>query len=191
MSNLQKEIGDDQELTIQQIREQFAAAGIDPSVRKAVFDEISPLLQQVHDKLAEAKVPYIMALDISDDESIAEGRSLCMSSMNMPGGIVSNMLRQAAEIFRRKDELELIFEGLSADNLFLQCKKEGLIEHPDLTIEMWKEKVATNETDLGYWQFVSAVAVRDLNEKLSAQAIGAVQQALMGELNKDGMAPEA
>lgn len=191
MSNLQKEIGDDQELTIQQIREQFAAAGIDPSVRKAVFDEISPLLQQVHEKLAEAKVPYVMALDISDDESIAEGRSLCMSSMNMPGGIVSNMLRQAADIFRRKDELELAFEGLSADNLFLQCKQEGLIEHPDLTIEMWKEKVATNETDLGYWQFVSAVAVRDLNEKLSAQAIGAVQQALMGELNKDGMAPEA
>lgn len=191
MSELQKQIGDDQELTIQQIREQFAAAGIDPSVRKAVFDEISPLLQQVHDKLAEAKVPYVMALDISDDESIAEGKSLCMSSMNMPGGIVSNMLRQAADIFRRKDELELAFEGLSADNLFLQCKQEGLIEHPDLTIEMWKEKVATNETDLGYWQFVSAVAVRDLNEKLSAQAIGAVQQALMGELNKDGMAPEA
>ena len=85
MSNLMKNIGNDQELTIQQIREQFAAAGIDPSVRKQVFDEISPLLQQVHDKLAEAKVPYVMALDISDDESIAEGKSLCMSSMNLPG----------------------------------------------------------------------------------------------------------
>jgi len=191
MSELQKQIGDDQELTIQQIREQFAAAGIDPSVRKAVFDEISPLLQQVHDKLAEAKVPYVMALDISDDESIAEGKSLCMSSMNMPGGIVSNMLRQAAEIFRRKDELELAFESLSADNLFLECKQAGLIEHPDISIETWKEKVATNETDLGYWQYVSAVAVRSLNEQLSAQALGAVQAALNGQLPEEGLAPEA
>lgn len=45
MSELQKQIGDDQQLTIQQIREQFAAAGIDPTIRKAVFDEVSPLLQ--------------------------------------------------------------------------------------------------------------------------------------------------
>lgn len=191
MSDLMKQIADDQELTIQQIREQFAAAGIDPTIRKAVFEEISPLLQQIHEALAEAKVPYVMALDISDDESIAEGKSLCMSSMNMPGGIVSNMLRQAAEIFRRKDELELMFENLSSDNLFLQCKQAGLIEHPDLTIEMWKEKVATNETDLGYWQFVSAVAVRDLNEQLSAQALGAVQAALNGQLPTEGLAPEA
>lgn len=191
MSKLRQQIGDDQELTIQQIREQFAAAGIDPSVRKAVFDEISPLLQQVHDKLAEAKVPYVMALDISDDESIAEGKSLCMSSMNMPGGIVSNMLRQAAEIFRRKDDLELAFESLSADNLFLECKQAGLIEHPDIPIETWKEKVATNETDLGYWQYVSAVAVRGLNEQLSAQAISAVHEALGGQLPTSGLAPEA
>lgn len=191
MSELQKQIGDDQQLTIQQIREQFAAAGIDPTIRKAVFDEVSPLLQQIHDKLAEAKVPYVMALDISDDESISEGKSLCMSSMNMPGGIVSNMLRQAADIFRRKDELELAFESLSADNLFLQCKQAGLIEHPDISIETWKEKVATDETDLGYWQYVSAVAVRGLNEQLSAEAMQAVQDALQGELNKDDLAPEA
>lgn len=190
MSDLMKEIGSDQELTIQQIREQFAAAGIDPSVRKRVFEEISPLLQQVHDACVTAKVPFLMALDISDDQSVAEGKSLCMSSMNLPGGIVSNLLRQACEIFRKKDELELAFESLSADNLFLECKQAGLIEHPDLTIEMWKEKVATNETDLGYWQFVSAVAVRDLNEQLSAQALGAVQQALNAELNKDDLAPE-
>ena len=190
MSDLMKEIGSDQELTIQQIREQFAAAGIDPSVRKQVFEEISPLLQQVHDACVTAKVPFLMALDISDDQSVAEGKSLCMSSMNLPGGIVSNLLRQACEIFRKKDELELAFESLSADNLFLECKQAGLIEHPDLTIEMWKEKVATNETDLGYWQFVSAVAVRDLNEQLSAQALGAVQQALNAELNKDDLAPE-
>lgn len=37
MSELQKQIGDDQQLTIQQIREQFAAAGIDPTIRKAVI----------------------------------------------------------------------------------------------------------------------------------------------------------
>lgn len=191
MSNLMKNIGDDQEMTIQQIREQFAAAGIDPTIRKAVFDEVSPLLQQIHDKLAEAKVPYVMALDISDDESISEGKSLCMSSMNMPGGIVSNMLREAAEIFRRKDDMELMFENLSADNLFLQCKQEGLIEHPDLPIEKWKEQVAADETDLGYWQFVSAVAIRDLQAKLSAQAISAVQAALAGELPETGLAPEA
>ena len=191
MSDLMKNIGDDQQLTIQQIREQFAAAGIDPSIRKAVFDEVSPLLQQVHEKLAESKVPYIVALDVSDDESIAEGKSLCMSSMNMPGGIVSNMLRQAADIFRRKDEMELMFESLSADNLFLQCKQEGLIEHPDLPIEKWKEQVAANETDLGYWQFVSAVAIRDLQNQLSAQAVSAVQAALAGELPAEGLAPEA
>lgn len=191
MSELQKQIGDDQQLTIQQIREQFSAAGIDPTIRKAVFDEVSPLLQQIHDKLAEAKVPYVMALDISDDESISEGKSLCMSSMNMPGGIVSNMLREAAEIFRRKDELELAFESLSADNLFLQCKQAGLIEHPDISIETWKEQVAADETDLGYWQYVSAVAVRGLNEQLSAEAMQAVQAALQGELNKDDLAPEA
>ena len=190
MSNLMKNIGNDQELTIQQIREQFAAAGIDPSVRKQVFDEISPLLQQVHDKLAEAKVPYVMALDISDDESIAEGKSLCMSSMNLPDGIVSNLLRQACEIFRKKDDLELAFEGLSAENLFLECKQAGLIEHPDVPIEKWKEKVATNETDLGYWQFVSAVAVRSLNEQLSAQAMAALQEALGGQLPTSGLAPE-
>lgn len=191
MSELMKQIGDDQELTIQQIREQFAAAGIDPTIRKAVFDEISPLLQQVHDALAEAKVPYVMALDISDDASIAAGKSLCMSSMNMPGGIVSNMLREAAEVFRRKDDLELAFESLSADNLFLQCKQAGLIEHPDISIETWKEKVATDETDLGYWAFVSAVAVRGFNEQLSAQALGAVQAALNGQLPAEGLAPEA
>ena len=114
-----------------------------------------------------------------------------MSSMNMPGGIVSNMLRQAAEIFRRKDELELAFESLSAANLFLECKQAGLIEHPDISIETWKEKVATNETDLGYWQYVSAVAVRSLNEQLSAQALGAVQAALNGQLPEEGLAPEA
>ena len=190
MSKLRQQIGDDQELTIQQIREQFAAAGIDPSVRKQVFEEISPLLQQVHDACAAAKVPFLMALDISDDESIAEGKSLCMSSMNLPGGIVSNLLRQACEIFRKKDDLELAFEGLSADNLFLECKQAGLIEHPDVPIEKWKEKVATNETDLGYWQFVSAVAVRSLNEQLSAQAMAAVQEALGGQLPTSGLAPE-
>lgn len=191
MSELNKQIGDDQELTIQQIREQFAAAGIDPSIRKQVFEEISPLLQQIHDACVAAKVPFLMALDISDDQSVAEGKSLCMSSMNLPGGIVSNMLRQACDIFRKKDELELAFESLSADNLFLECKQAGLIEHPDISIDTWKEQVAANETDLGYWQYVSAVAVRTLNEQLSAQALGAVQQALNAELNKDDLAPEA
>lgn len=171
MSELNKQIGDDQELTIQQIREQFAAAGIDPSIRKQVFEEISPLLQQIHDACVAAKVPFLMALDISDDQSVAEGKSLCMSSMNLPGGIVSNMLRQACDIFRKKDELELAFESLSADNLFLECKQAGLIEHPDISIDTWKEQVAANETDLGYWQYVSAVAVRTLNEQLSAQAV--------------------
>ncbi len=191
MSELNKQIGDDQELTIQQIREQFAAAGIDPSIRKQVFEEISPLLQQIHDACVAAKVPFLMALDISDDQSVAEGKSLCMSSMNLPGGIVSNMLRQACDIFRKKDELELAFESLSADNLFLECKQAGLIEHPDISIDTWKEQVAANETDLGYWQYVSAVAVRTLNEQLSAQALGAVQQALNAELSKDDLAPEA
>lgn len=191
MSELNKQIGDDQELTIQQIREQFAAAGIDPSIRKQVFEEISPLLQQIHDACVAAKVPFLMALDISDDQSVAEGKSLCMSSMNLPGGIVSNMLRQACDVFRKKDELELAFESLSADNLFLECKQAGLIEHPDISIDTWKEQVAANETDLGYWQYVSAVAVRTLNEQLSAQALGAVQQALNAELSKDDLAPEA
>ena len=191
MSELNKQIGDDQELTIQQIREQFAAAGIDPSIRKQVFEEISPLRQQIHDACVAAKVPFLMALDISDDQSVAEGKSLCMSSMNLPGGIVSNMLRQACDIFRKKDELELAFESLSADNLFLECKQAGLIEHPDISIDTWKEQVAANETDLGYWQYVSAVAVRTLNEQLSAQALGAVQQALNAELSKDDLAPEA
>lgn len=191
MSELMKNIGDDQELTIQQIREQFAAAGIDPSVRKAVFEDVQPLMQQIHDALAAAKVPYVLALDISDDESIAAGKSLCISSMNMPGGIVSNMLREAAEIFRRKDELELAFEALSADNLFLECKQAGLIEHPDVTIDMWKEKVATDETDLGYWQYVSGVAVRSLNAQLSAEAMSAVQQALSGQMPDTDLAPEA
>lgn len=191
MSKLRQQIGDDQELTIQQIREQFAAAGIDPSIRKQVFEEISPLLQQIHDACVAAKVPFLMALDISDDQSVAEGKSLCMSSMNLPGGIVSNMLRQACDVFRKKDELELAFESLSADNLFLECKQAGLIEHPDISIDTWKEQVAANETDLGYWQYVSAVAVRTLNEQLSAQALGAVQQALNAELSKDDLAPEA
>ncbi len=190
MSNLNKQIGDDQELTIQQIREQFAAAGIDPSVRKQVFEDISPLLQQVHDACVAAKVPFLMALDISDDQSVAEGKSLCMSSMNLPGGIVANMLRQACEIFRKKDELELAFESLSADNLFLECKQAGLIEHPDVTIDAWKQKVAEDETDLGYWAYVSAVAVRSLNDQLSAQTMAAVQAALGGQLPTSGFAPE-
>lgn len=179
---LQKEIGDGQELTVQQIREQFKAAGIDTSVRKGIFEEIEPLLQKIHDVCASGKLPFVMAFDISNDNSIASGKSLVMSSVNLPGGIVPNMLREAAEIFRPKNELEEAFAALGADNLFLDCQKEGLDEHPDITRPMWLEKITSGETDLGYWQFVSAVAIRDLNGKLSQQAMAAVQQALAGQL---------
>ncbi len=182
MSEAQKVIGPNEEMTAEEIARRFAEAGIDPSVRGAVLPEISPLVQQVHDICAAQKVPFLIAIDVSDAESIAEGKSLCMSSVNLPGGIVSNLLRQACEVFRHKDEFEQQMEQFSADNLFLELQKEGLSEHPELTRAKWIEQVNAGETDLGYWQWLSACFQRSIEQQMSKMAVDAVQQALAGDM---------
>lgn len=175
---LRKQIGNNQEMKASEIAKAFADAGIDTSVRAAAFEEVKQKLQDIHDVLAKHKVPFLFVLDISDVKSMQEGKSLCVSSMNLPGGPTSNMLRKAADIFCPRNELETALEELSPENLFLECKAAGLEGHPDVPVSTWIKKVKEGETNLGYWDFVSEAAKRTLVNQINTAAEQAVMSAI-------------
>lgn len=177
-------IPDGSENTVADIMAHFKKCGIDPSLRADVMSKVNPLVQAVHDICVEARVPFIIALDVSTPDSIADDKSLVMSSVNAPGGPTAMLMAKAFDLFRPVDELSRAIENITGETVRLQEQANDRTEHPspELAISVWQEKVAEGDMVLGYWDWCALLIRDQIERELAEDAVKAVQAALGGEM---------
>ena len=129
-------------------------------------------------------MPFIIALDVSTPDSIAEDKSLVMSSVNAPGGPTAMLMAKAFDLFRPIDELSRAVENITGETVRLQEQANDRTEHPspELAISVWQEKVAAGDMILGYWDWCALLIRDQIERELADEAIAMVQKSLGQEM---------
>lgn len=187
MTDPLNEVKHGEETTIAKIMQGYADAGIDPSLRALAFERIGPHAQAIHDICANDRIPFLMVVDTTTPEALANGQSLLMSSANAPGGPIPSVMIKAFELFRPKDQLEQAIENITGDIVQRVHDSEGLDEHGDerMSKAKWREEV--NRTDaemlLGYWDWCALLMRDGIEREIAKQAVEEFNKTMAGELN--------
>lgn len=187
MTDPLNDIKEGQETTVAKIMQGYADAGIDPSLRALAFESIGPHAQAIHDICATDRIPFLMVIDTTTPEAIANGQSMLMTSVNAPGGPMPHALIRAFELFRPKDDVERAIENITGEIVKDVHLREGLTEHGDdrMSKAKWLEEVNRDDAEmlLGYWDWCALLMRDGIEREIAEQAVNEFKKTMASELD--------